>query len=297
MLAALIAFLLEYLVFALMLAVGCGARSDHLADVRRRPRLYVRALAVMLIGVPLLAMVVVRVFDLPPQAASLFLLMSVCPGAPFIATATKAKGATHSPVGLNLLILVSALVTVTVPIWVEILDRIYPIDLTITPGHVLRTVIPSVLLPLLVGVALRRRWPRAADVVGRVAHYFFLVAIAIAVVVAISLGAPVFREVSPITLLAGLIVVTGSALLGYWAARPAPEERRVFAVAAVLGNPGLALAIVAASFPGFKAAAFMAAYVLLRKVELIPFEQWLKRRKTPRARPPSLAGHVLEASA
>jgi len=299
MLAAVVAFLLKYLVFALMLAVGCGARSDHLADVRRRPGLYARALAVILIGVPLLVMVVVRVFELSPRTAGLILLMSVCPGAPFIATATKAKGATHSPVGLNLLILVSALVPVTVPIWVAILDRIYGVDLAIAPSQILRTVIASVLLPLLVGAAVRRLLPRAADVVGRVAHYFFLVAMAVAVVVVLALGAPVFREVSPITFLAVLIVVTGSALLGSWAAQHAPEERRVLGVSAVLGNPGLALAIVAATSPGFKAAAFMAAYVLFRKVALIPFEQWTKRRETPRAVPPSLGdtGHAAGASA
>ena len=294
MLAALVSFLLEYMVFALMLAVGCGARSDQLADLRNRPRLYARALAVILIGVPLLAMIVVRALDVSPRAAGLILLMSVCPGAPFIATATKAKGETHSPVGLNLLVLVSAVVPVSVPIWVAILERIYPVDLAIAPAQVLRTVIPSVLLPLLVGVAVRRLVPRAADVVGRVAHYFFMVAIAAAVVVVLALGAQVFREVSPITYLAVLIIVTGSALLGYWAARPAPEERRVLGVAAVLGNPGLALAIVAASYPGFKAAAFMAAYVLFRKVALIPFEQWIKRRTTPTALPPSLGdtGHA-----
>lgn len=296
MLATLVAFLLKYLVFALMLSVGCGTRAGDFADVRRRPRLYARALAVMLIGVPLLAMVVVAVFDLSPRTTGLILLMAVCPGAPFIATATKAKGASHSPVGLNLLVLVSAVVPLTVPIWVAILDRVYPFEISIAPAQVLRAVIPSVVVPLLIGVAIRRLLPRAADVIGRVAHYFFLAAMAVAIVVVLALGAPVFREVSPLTYLAELVVVTGSALLGYWAAGPAREERRVLGVTAALGNPGLALAIVAASYPGFKAAAFMAAYVLLRKLALIPFEQWIKHRTTPRAMPPSL-GHTGSLSA
>ena len=53
-------------------------------------------------------------------------------------------------------------------------------------------------------------------------------------------------------------------------------------VAVVLGNPGLALAIVAASHLTFKAAPLIAAYLIFRKLALVPFEQWIKRRKRPR---------------
>jgi len=97
-------------------------------------------------------------------------------------------------------------------------------------------------------------------------------------VIALYLGAPVFLHIRIETLLAALVFVIGSDLIGYYAGRSDPEQRQVTTVAAALGNPGLTLAVVASSFPGFKAAAFVAAFVIFRKLALIPLELWWKQR-------------------
>jgi len=286
MLTAIVSFLLQYLVLALMLSIGLAARPGDLGQIVRRPRLYVRALLVMELAVPLLAILVVTVLPLPPRGAALFLLVAVAPGAPFIPAATKGKGARYSPVGLNLLVLVSLLAPLTVPAWLWIIDRVHPLGLglDVTPLQVLRQVVTIALAPLTLGLAIRRLLPRAADVLWRVAHTFFLVAAAVAIAVLLYLGAPVLLEVAPLTFAGGLIIVIGSALLGAWAAAPEPEARRTTGVAAALGNPALALAILAASYPRVEAAAFIAAYLIFRKLALIPFELWVRRgahRGTP----------------
>src|SRR5690606_27459573 len=103
-------------------------------------------------------------------------------------------------------------------------------------------------------------------------------------------GAPILLQVPPRVLVAVLVMALGAAAMGDWAGAPRPEERRATGVAAALGNPGLVLAIVAASRPGFRAAAFVAAYLLARKLALLPYERWARRREAASARPVTTTG-------
>lgn len=283
MLAIVIKFLIGHIIVALMLSIGLAADRRDLTQLVRKPRFYLRALLVMEIGVPLLAMAVVSVLGTPPVGTALILLMAICPGAPLIAV-HKSKGERYSVVGLNLLVAASVLAPITIPAWVAVLDRVYPYDLHISVLQVVTRVLEVVLVPLALGVLIRLLLPRTADVLWRVVHYFFLVALAVTLVAALILGAPVFLEAAPIVLVAVVLMVVGSAAMGLWAARYEPAARHATAVAAVLGNPGLVLAIIAASFPDvrqLRAAAFIFAYLILRKVVLLPIEVWIKRRGTP----------------
>ena len=283
MLAAIVKFLIGHLVVALMLSIGLAARPRELAQIVRRPRLYLRALLVMEIGVPLLAMAVVSLLSLPPVGTALILLMAICPGAPFI-VAPSAKGQHYSTVGLNLLVSASVLAPFTVPAWVAILNRVYPYQFNIPFAHVVARVLELILVPLALGIVIRLALPRFANVLARLVRYFFLAALVVAILAALYLGARVFLEVDPLVLVAVVLMVAGSAAMGIWAARRDPGARHPVTVAAVLGNPAIVLAIIAASFPDvrqLRAAAFIAAYLILRKLVLLPIEAWLKHRTPP----------------
>jgi bile acid:Na+ symporter, BASS family len=297
MLAMIVKLLIANLVIALMLSTGLAAKPRGLAEIWRRPALYVRALLVLELGVPLLAMLIVSALALPPIATGIILVMAICPGAPFIPTATRAKGESISVVGLNLLVIASVLAPLSIPAWIAILDRVYLAELQITPAQVFGRVLLVVFVPLVAGMAIRHLLPRAAAVLARALHHVFLVSLVGALAALAYLGAPVFLEVPPIVLLGVVLVVLGSAAMGVWAAVPQPRATHTVAVAAVLGNPGLALAIIAASFPGVRAGALIAAYLILRKLVLLPIEIWIKRRRIPTAPLPSLdEPHAVGAS-
>jgi BASS family bile acid:Na+ symporter len=281
MVATIVKFLIGNLITALMLGVGLAAQLDGFRDVRRRPKLYAKALAVMWIVVPLFTMLVVTILPLRRIPTELFLLMSVCPGAPFITRSRTPRGSEVSIVGLNLLLLTSFMAPLLVPAWIAILNRIYPFDLEISAAQVLTKIVPHVIIPLLLGMVIRALWPRLAQKLVRPVHYFFLVAAVVTIAVGIYLGARVFWEASPWIYPAMLIVILGSALLGYWAARPSLVDGYTVAMSAARGNPAIALAVLAASHPGFRATAVMLAYVLLRFVATLPFRAWTKRRTRP----------------
>lgn len=292
MIETVISYFIRYLVFALMLSIGLAARWDEIEEVWRRPKVYVKALLVMEIGVPLVAIAVVALLRPPPLAAALILLMAVCPGAPALAFMTREKGTKHAPVGLDVLLLVSLLAPLAVPAWVFVLDRLFAFDLVISPRAVLEVVLPAVLAPILIGMGLRVWFPRAADLLARLVDDFFAVGLVVAVIVLLYLGVPVLFAVRPVTVAAALLVVAGAALLGFWAGSPDPANRSTIGVAAVLGNPGLALAVVATSFPGVDAAALIAAYLILRALALVPIKKALKRGGRRRREP--LAGPAQE---
>jgi len=291
LLSAIVAFSLRHVVFALMLSIGLASRPRDLVPERSKLRAYLRSLVAIELAVPLLALAIVEIFQLPRLASILILLMAVCPGAPFIPMAAKLKGEAYSLFGLHMVLLLSVLSIVTLPAWIWVMNWLHPFGFEIPPLRIVDLVLRTVIVPLALGTALRHFVPRAAGVLARVVHYVFLAALAVVIVFALYMGAPVFLTMKPKTALAVLALFVGSELIGYIAGSPDPEQRRVTTVAAVLGNPSLALAVVGASYPGFKAAAVVAAFVLFRRLALTPVDLWLRRkaRRSSATLPPRAA--------
>lgn len=294
MLRTIVAFLAGHLVFALMLSVGLQVRPVDLDDVRRRPALYLRALAVIELVVPLLALAVVAVFRPPPLATGTLLLMAVCPGVAMLTRAAPKKGGSLTT-AVNVLLLLSLLSPLTVPAWLAVLARVYERPLLLTPGQVFATVAPAVLLPLALGMVLHALVPRLAPTLSRAAMWFFNVALLVVAVLLVARAGPALLQVGPRALLAMLVLITSSALLGHWAGAPRLEDRRTVALAAVFGNPALAIAIIKANFPDSPAVALVGAYLLVRALALLPYNQWAKRRPQATARagrlPPGAVPH------
>ena len=202
MLKTVVSALLPYVVVALMLTIGLPPAPASSVQILDRPRLYVRSLLVMELGVPLLAIAVVTGLSLPPLGATVFLLMAILPGGT-VHPGRNQEGdgpaldgrAPSARARLRLL------APLTIPVWIAILNRFAPFTLEITPVEVLRRVAATILVPLIVGFAVRLVVPRIANGLASVLHYFFLAALALAIVAVIYLGAPVFATVALRTLL------------------------------------------------------------------------------------------------
>lgn len=279
MVIRIVQFLLGHLVVAQMLWIGLAVTARDFMDVRRRPEPYLRALVVMELGVVVFTMAIVRLLDVPPRLAALFLLMAACAGAPMIPRAARRdKAEHHSAFALNLLLLISLLAPFTVPAWVWVISRMLPLDFHVSAFVVFKHTLSTVLLPLGLGIVLRRILPlRIGNVIARVAHAFFVAALVAGVIAAVHFGAPALAHLRFKTIGAAFVIVGGAAALGYLSERRFPDARRPTGIAAALGNPGLVLAVVATSYPGFHGAALIAGYVLFRKLALLPFDLWMKQ--------------------
>jgi bile acid:Na+ symporter, BASS family len=277
-------FLAGHLVFLLMVSVGLQVTLRDVDDLRRRPGLYLRAIAIIELAVPLLAMAVVALFRPSPLAGSALLLLAVCPGVALLIYSAKKKGGSLVT-ALNLLLVVSLLSVLTVPAWLSVLARIYDRPVLVSSAQVFRTVVPTILLPLALGMIAHALAPKIAPMLGRIANAAFIVALLVVALALLVKAGPALRQLNVRTLLTVLVLVTGSALLGHAAGGPRAEDRITVGLAAVLGNPALALAVVKVNLPDSPALTVVAAYVLLRAVALLPYLRWASRYKRTTERP------------
>lgn len=274
MLAAIATFLLKNMMSALMLAVGLRTPMAAFRAAWAERRLVVRALLVLELGVPLLALATVLLLPLGFQATGIITIMAVCPGAPMILKKVRDR-----VVVLVIVALVSILAPISVPAWVAVLHRALPHELGIRPGTLAQITLLRQVLPLSLGVGIATALPRAAARISPVAWGIFFAGFALALVLVLYLGVPVLIHTSPLVIVAGAIVVLGSAAMGHPAGRPRPEDEKALAIVAMLGNPALATAVIAESYPGYKAGALMAAYAIGRGLVLILYVHYVYGRR------------------
>jgi predicted Na+-dependent transporter len=80
------------------------------------------------------------------------LLFSICPGVALLPFLVKMKGG-RVPTALGLLLILTAIAPVTVPVWLSILNRIFPTQFVADPGVLVAKLVPTVLIPLAIGLA------------------------------------------------------------------------------------------------------------------------------------------------
>jgi BASS family bile acid:Na+ symporter len=164
-----------------------------------------------------------------------------------------------------------------VPAWVGVLARFTPLQLAIAPRAVAAILIPTVLVPFALGRLVHELWPRIARPLAKAAKVVFFAGIAILFATILVESFPVLRRLTPRGLLAVASVTLGSAALGYLAGGPRRDQRIAVAYGAALGNPALALAVIATTARGH-ALPLVGALVLLRAAVILPLGLWLGRR-------------------
>jgi BASS family bile acid:Na+ symporter len=244
---------LQHLVTVLMFAVGLAMTPRVLRVATHRLPEILRALVVLLAGVPMIALAVVTALRLEPGMAMLIPVAAVCAGTPFSPRRDR-------PIVPVILALVAVLVPLTGPLWL----RLAHLDIAVP----LASIAERQVVPLGLGIAIAALWPRLAERLDRVVWYVFdLAIVAAAVVVLYRAGGTVLPELTPRAIAAEVLLVAWSATLGHWAGRPDPRDRHAIAMLAVAGNPALVVALL----PSVAMAALVALHVLVRLVLLLPY--------------------------
>jgi BASS family bile acid:Na+ symporter len=263
------------LVVLLALDVGLALRSADLQREVGNPVLW-RTLVVALLGVPMLAILVATTLPLGPVERGVLVLMSVSPGAPMLMNRTRASGNLALATALAVMLTLTAVAFV--PVELSVLNRIFPWRLHASTPLLLEKFVPKLLIPLALGAALRRAWPRGADTLEPLARAIFHIALLITAAGALAMSWREVVRMSPWAWLAMLLVTLGAALLGDAFGGRDPRDRATAAYAVVLGNPALAMSVMAVSYPEFHAVPLIIAYALLRAVFVLPYAVMAQRR-------------------
>ena len=264
-------------VFTVMFALGLAVSPGQFAYIWQRPGSVLRGAVSVLALVPLLAIALITSVELPVSARIGIMLMAISPGAPVALRRSLDAGA-NSTFAPSLQMFVVALAVVTVPLSVALLDRVFEMHASVAPLAVARQLFFAQLLPLGIGVALRRARPALAQwLEPRLATLGNVLLVLVVLVAVVDLWRVVLGEgVGP---LLSVVAMTIAALgVGHVMGTPEPGTRPAIAFGCAMRNPGIALLVASRNQLDPGVTSMILAYLLTSATVIVPYLVWSRRR-------------------
>jgi len=262
--------------------LGLQATFADATFLFRHPRLLIRGCLSMIVIMPIVALIIVLVFHLNPAVKIVLVALSVSPVPPFFPKkALKAGGKENYTIGL--LVATVVLAIVSIPLTMEILEKVTGVPLHMSPMSVATIVLKSALAPLLMGIAVRTVASSFADRVTKPIAIFAGVLL-ILVLVLVLFGS--VRAVLPLVGDGTLLSLAAFALIGYFVGYlfggPNPEQRSVLSLATASRHPAIAVAIAHANFPDQKLTGpLVVIYLIVSGVVPALASKLMSKAKTP----------------
>lgn len=239
--------LVPHLLMIIMLGMGMTLRPKDFAIIGRRPLPVLVGVAAQYLVMPLAGYGLARAFDMDPMLAVGMVLVGAAPGG----TASNvmvylSKGDTALSVAMtSVSTLLAPLLTPVLVLWLA--GEFLPVD----AGGLFVSIIQIVLVPVVVGLLLRRFAARVVEKVLDALPLVSVVGIALVVMAVVAGSADALLEVGALVVLAvvlhnglGLVLGYGLAKLG----RLPATGRRAVSIEVGMQNSGLAAALATAHF-------------------------------------------------
>jgi BASS family bile acid:Na+ symporter len=229
---------------------------------------------------PLFAVTLALMFNLNPAVKIALVALSVSPIPPVLPIKLMKAGGTKSH-SIGLLVAMGLLAIIFVPVVMEILEQVFGIPLQMTMASIAVLILIMVLLPMILGVAVRSFVPglaeRQAKPISQVGSVGLL---ACAGLILFAAAPQVLTLLGTGTILALAAFVLVGLAVGHLLGGPEPEDRTALAFSTASRHPGVAIAIAHANFPQQKLAlAAVLLYLLVSGIVSVPFSIWTKRRR------------------
>ena len=259
----------------MMVLVGLGVTFAELVDTGRNWRLVARAMAANYLFVPGAAIVLLILFAATPAVASGFLILAVCPGAPFGPPFARIARA-NLPVAVGLMVILAGSSSVVSPVLLRLLlpwvsgGNAPPMDL----NGMVAALLATQLLPLLFGLLVRHWRPQLAK---RLLSPLELVSKVLSLTaVGLILGSQfqMLMEIRVRGFVGMLILLAASLVIGWLAGGSRREDRKTTALTTALRNVGVGLVIVTGNFAGTPAVSAALAYGILEVVGSLFVALW-----------------------
>ena len=237
------------LVFALGLRATLADATTLFREFLRPPNRLLRALVAMYIIVPLVAVIVARLFDLSLPVRAAILAMAVAPIPPIL-PGKQLKFGGSSDYVFGLLVAVSIAALVMVPLGVSVIGRLFAAEASFGPAEVAKLIGTTILLPLVVGLAVRHLAPAVAQALAPWASRLGnLVLLAVLVPVLIKAWPAIVSLVGDGAILAIGTVVAAAIVAGHALGGADADDRSTLAIASAMRHPGVAMAIATLNVP------------------------------------------------
>ena len=278
-LAQLVGLALQASILMTLFGFGLQATLADVTYVARRPALLARSLGAMYVVMPIVAVVLVQLFDFRPSVEIAMIALSISPIPPLL-PAKQGKAGGHSSYALGLMAIAGLVSIAVVPIGLQVLGRFSGQPFQMPAGAIARVVLVTTLLPLAVGMGLKALLPAVAD---RVAKPIALVAKVLLTggMLALLVAAlpAVLSLIGNGTVFAIVVFVVAGLAIGHLAGGSRSEEQIVLALSTASRHPGIALAVARTNFPDEpNVGATVLLFLLVAGLVGGPYLKWQRRR-------------------
>jgi predicted Na+-dependent transporter len=248
-LIALLTLLLNISMGLVVMGFGLNAKLVDVLYLLRRPILLLRSILAMNIIMPVVAIFMVALFNIPVPLKIAIVALALSPVPPFLPKLQTGAGGEQGYI-ISLLAIAAILAIIIVPYGTWLIGEIFNVNGGVAPAiNVIPTVLITVVIPLLVGEGLRQFAPEIAD---RITRPVALIGTGLMV---LSLLPILFGQWSSIVSMVGngtlviLAIFSGVGLfVGHYFGVKDPD-RGVLALATAVRHPGVALTIAHSTFP------------------------------------------------
>ena len=268
----------------MMIAIGLGVSSVELTAVARNWRLVTKAALANYLCVPAVTVGLLILFrPADPMVAAGFLILAVCPGAPFGPGCTGlAKG--DVPVAVGLMVMLAGSSAIAAPALLRVLLPLMSGSeaLQVDAAAIVITLLVTQLAPLCLGLGVRHWLPGLAVKLQRPARIVSgLLNLALFATVLV-VYFPLLAEIGPRSYAGMLALLVASWAAGWLLGGPRHDIRKALALTTSLRNVGVGLVIATSNFGGSAAVTAVVAFGIFEIVgSLLLAMAWGRAKSTP----------------
>jgi bile acid:Na+ symporter, BASS family len=257
-----------------MLAVGSSLTVGQILAPLRNKKLVFLALLANFLLMPLAAIAIGRLLRLDQPLAVALLLLGSAAGAPFLPKlSSAAKGNLAFAVGLMVLLMV-----LTVGYMPLVLPRLLE-GASVDPIKIARSLVLLMLLPLVIGLALRARREATAARVAPALNRFSTLSLCVMIGLMLVTN---FRNILDLYgtrgVLASIIFLLVGFGLGWLLGGPAADTRAVLALGTAQRNIAAALVVGGQNFKDPRVVVMVVVVAIVGLLVLMPLARWAAKR-------------------
>jgi len=257
--------LLKISIIVLICAIGMTATTEDIIFLWHRPILLVKSVTAMYVVMPIVSVVMVYLFDLPPKTELALVILAICAGAPLLPKKLIKFGSDPSYV-FSLIVTTSLLAIITVPASLHLLAKIIALETTaVTPVQVAGVILTTFLIPLGAGMVLRLQFPNIVKSIGDSLFEISSLILGICAIAAMVASFHLVINIGFRSVLAFALFTLVALLTGHLMGGPTPHSRIALAISCSSRHVGLAL-LIAVNARGQETIALVVAYLLASAV-------------------------------
>lgn len=276
--AQIIMLTLQLSIVGAVLAIGLATQAGDLVSLLKRPGLLLKSLFTANVVMLLVAILIVRLMDLPHIAAVGLIAMSMAPMPPILPN-SMIKAGGEASYARALLATMGLATVIWIPFVFAVIVPLFGIEAGVSPLATLKMTLITILAPLIAGGVIARLWPRFAAAVSKpLALISMLVLVAIVLLIIVKAWDAIVAHAEGGAVLAVVLFTVAALTLGHLMGGPVPGDRTVLALACAMRHPGILVVVVRMTAPNETGVGAFALLILLVSFACcLPYIVWRKK--------------------